>query len=85
MTIRLVVCSAIIGTVALCGCATSPSSKSLVAADCVGQSTGSFAPSNSPCATPGVRSYSQTDLERTGKVSAADALSMLDPAVTVRH
>ena len=85
MTIRLFTCGAIMGTFALSGCATSPPPKSLVAADCVGQSAASYAPSNSPCATPGVRSYSQTDLERTGKVSAADALSMLDPAVTVRH
>jgi hypothetical protein len=85
MTIRLLTCSAIVGAFALCSCATSPPPKSLVAADCVGQSAGSYAPSNSLCATPGVRSYSQTDLQRTGKVSAGDALSMLDPAVTVKH
>ena len=30
-------------------------------------------------------SYSSTDIDRTGKLSAADALATLDPAVTVHH
>jgi hypothetical protein len=31
------------------------------------------------------RSYSNEDLERTGYTSTADALAVLDPAVTVHH
>jgi hypothetical protein len=35
-------------------------------------------------ATPG-RSYSQTDIERTGKVNVGDALPLLDPSITIHH
>jgi hypothetical protein len=35
-------------------------------------------------ATPG-RSYSQTDLQRTGQTNVADALPLLDPSITVHH
>jgi len=35
-------------------------------------------------AVPG-RTYSETDVERTGQTNAADALRMLDPTITVHH
>ena len=31
------------------------------------------------------RCYSRTDIERTGATTAADALPLLDPAITVQH
>ncbi len=31
------------------------------------------------------RSYSSTDIDRTGKTSVGDALATLDPSVTVHH
>jgi hypothetical protein len=31
------------------------------------------------------RSYSSEDIDRTGKTSAADALSLLDSSITVHH
>jgi hypothetical protein len=34
--------------------------------------------------SPG-RSYSQTDVERTGQTNVGDALQMLDPSITVHH
>jgi hypothetical protein len=36
------------------------------------------------CAAYG-RSYSREDIERTGRIDAADALQALDPAITTRH
>jgi len=35
-------------------------------------------------ASPG-RTYSQTDVERTGQTNVGDALQMLDPSITVHH
>ena len=35
-------------------------------------------------ASPG-RSYSENDVERTGKTQAGDALPLLDPSITVHH
>jgi hypothetical protein len=34
--------------------------------------------------SPG-RTYSQTDVERTGQTNVGDALQMLDPSITVHH
>jgi hypothetical protein len=31
------------------------------------------------------RSFSSEDIDRTGKTSAADALGLLDPSITVHH
>ena len=31
------------------------------------------------------RCYSRTDIERTGATTAADALPLLDPSITVQH
>jgi hypothetical protein len=35
-------------------------------------------------ASPG-RTYTQTDVERTGQTNVGDALQMLDPSITVHH
>ena len=48
--------------------------------------TGSrIAPQPGECSTSPGRSYSQTDIERTGSVDVADALHLLDPSITVQH
>jgi len=44
--------------------------------------TGSRLAGNSKCRGIG-RSYSNDDIERTGQTSAADALALLDPSITV--
>jgi hypothetical protein len=80
--------SAMVGAFALCGCATiaSPPSKSLVATDhCADRLTGSDITANASCMPPGVRSYSQADLQSTGRSTVSDALPMLDPALTVKR
>jgi hypothetical protein len=46
--------------------------------------TGSRAAGTSKCRGYG-RAYSNTDIERTGQTSAADALALMDPAVTVHR
>jgi hypothetical protein len=40
-------------------------------------------PGSAPCAVG--RTYSSTDLERTGDIDTADALQRLDPSITVQH
>jgi hypothetical protein len=88
MTIRMRTTSALLGAFALCSCATTPSppSKSIAASgNCTEPAAGSNTLANNPCTTPGERSYSQTDLQNTGKTTVGDALPLLDPALTVRH
>ena len=46
--------------------------------------TGSQIASKSGCRGYG-RSYSSDDIDRTGKTTAADALGLLDPLITVHH
>jgi hypothetical protein len=44
--------------------------------------TGSRIPSSEPCASFG-RAYSDTDIRNTGATTAAEALRLLDPSITV--
>jgi hypothetical protein len=46
--------------------------------------TGSQIASKSSCRGYG-RSYSSDDIDRTGQTTAADALALLDPSITVHH
>jgi hypothetical protein len=46
--------------------------------------TGSRVAATSKCRGFG-RAYSSEDIDRTGKTSAADALALLDPSITVRR
>jgi hypothetical protein len=86
----LLICTVISASVL--GCATSPSpkpatatAKNAVRADCI-RDTGSRLPAKAPgCQNVPGRSYSQDDIDRTGQTDAANALRMLDPAVTVHH
>jgi hypothetical protein len=77
----------------LCGCATtSPNAttkqpaSAAVATDpsCLSETGSRLAQSTSNCRGFG-RSYSDEDISRTGRTSAADALSQLDPSITVHH
>jgi hypothetical protein len=75
---------------ALFGCATTADNgkaKPAVAAAAVKDpncltATGSQITGTSKCRGYG-RSYSSEDIERTGQTSAADALGLLDPSITV--
>jgi hypothetical protein len=77
----------------LCGCATtSPNSTSkppvsavvVTDANCLTETGSRIAEDKSNCRGFG-RSYSDEDISRTGRTSAADALSQLDPSITVHH
>jgi outer membrane cobalamin receptor len=46
--------------------------------------TGTRISSSEPCASPG-RVYSDKDIENTGATTAAEALRLLDPSITVRR
>jgi hypothetical protein len=79
-----------ISAVILCGCATTagnsvPTKDSTAAArpaTCLGQIGNRI--TDSKC-SGFVRSYSQEDLQRTGKTTVGGALPMLDSAVVVTH
>ena len=89
---------ALIAALTLSGCATISANKNVGASPehaadastarnstCL-TSTGSRLPvtANSPCAGIG-RSYSPDDVGATGRTQAGQALSMLDPSITVSH
>jgi hypothetical protein len=44
--------------------------------------TGTRISSNEPCSAPG-RAYTDRDIQNTGATSAAEALRLLDPSITV--
>ncbi len=75
----------------LVGCESTPSNTSTASAknavppNCI-RDTGTRLPARPPgCQDLPGRSYSQTDIDRTGQTDAASALQMLDPSVTVHH
>jgi hypothetical protein len=72
---------------ALFGCATTqPPAAAATSNDpsCLTDTGSRVAMGPGPCRGFG-RSYSNQDIQRTGKTSAADALSLLDSSVTVHH
>jgi hypothetical protein len=87
MITRTSAAGALLAALSLCGCATpnSPPPKTAggpsAPPPCL-NSTGSRIPGN--CTAWG-RTYSQTDLDQTGKTTAAEALGNLDPIVTITH
>ena len=52
---------------------------------CALQTGSRIAPKPGECSMAPGRSYSQTDIERTGEVDVAEALHLLDPSITVHH
>jgi hypothetical protein len=81
--------AAMLAALTICGCAatTGPSTAGGPAgpSSCL-TSTGSRIPAgpDNPCIATG-RSYSQTDINQTGKTTVAGALSNLDPSLTITH
>lgn len=78
---------ALLAALSICGCATTnnPPPKTANQLGCL-TATGSRIPPgpDGHCTAIG-RSYSQTDLNQTGKTTAAGALGMVDPSVTITH
>jgi hypothetical protein len=80
-------------TLALCAVAslaacstTRPQAPQTAAVACAEQSAGSHLPLKAgQCTSSPVRSYSQTDIERTGQTDVGSALRLLDPSLTVHH
>jgi hypothetical protein len=77
-------CGAIAAGLLLTGCTAATVKPQPVAAArndraCV---TGSRIPSSEPCSSSG-RVYSDQDIENTGATTAAEALRLLDPSITV--
>ena len=88
MTAYMRIAGAIVAGIALFGCATTtpnatakPATAAVVKDPTCLTETGSRI-SGSKCRGYG-RSYSNEDIERTGQTSAGDALSLLDPSITV--
>lgn len=88
---RILICTAIAAS--LIGCASGPASHDATASakdaalqpNCI-RDTGSRLPASPPgCRNLPGRSYSQTDIDRTGQTDAANALGLLDPSVSVHH
>jgi hypothetical protein len=80
--------AALFTALSICGCATnSPTTAGGPAgpSTCL-TSTGSRIPPGpgNNCTATG-RSYSQTDLDQTGKTTAAGALANVDPSLTITH
>jgi hypothetical protein len=82
-------CAALLTVVSICGCAATNSPKTAGGpagpSTCL-TSTGSRIPAgpDGNCVATG-RAYSQTDLNQTGKTTAAGALGDLDPSITITH
>jgi hypothetical protein len=89
MITRTCAAGALLGALSICGCATTnkppPTTAGAVPSTCL-TATGSRIPPGSDfkCTAWG-RSYSQTDLEQTGKTTTAGALGLLDPSLTITH
>jgi hypothetical protein len=89
VTVRFL--SVIVSGLVLFGCAATPqnpgskppASAAIKDPNCLNE-TGSRVASKSSCRGYG-RSYSSDDIDRTGQISTADALGLLDPSITVHH
>jgi hypothetical protein len=82
-------CAVLLAALSICGCATNSPPPNTAArplnSSCL-TSTGSNIPAGPGrnCIGTG-RSYSQTDIEQTGKTTVAGALRNLDPSLTITH
>jgi hypothetical protein len=87
MTAYKQIASAIIAGMTLCGCATTkpPASAATVNDPSCLKDTGSRIASNPGQCRGFGRSYSSQDIDRTGVTTSAEALSLLDPSITVHH
>lgn len=87
MSTRIRVTGVLLTALAICGCASNATTASSTAAarSCTDSAVSGNTVAHDACVKPGERSYSQADIERTGKTSAGDALALLDPAIVVKH
>jgi hypothetical protein len=93
MAIRTGILSAIAVGFALCGCASTANVKPAALAaqkdpNCVTETGSRLAPaetgSRAGCRLPG-RTITGEDISRTGQIDLGNALSQLDPSITVHH
>jgi hypothetical protein len=88
MITRTCAAGALLAALSMYGCATTNTPPPTAAArpsTCL-SSTGSRIPAGpgTPCTGFG-RTYSQTDIDQTGKTTVAGALGLLDPSLTITH
>jgi hypothetical protein len=88
MISRICAAGALLAAFSICGCASTnnpPPSTAARPSTCL-TSTGSRIPAGpgTSCTAWG-RTYSQTDLDQTGKTTAAGALGLLDPSIAITH
>ena len=86
----LLICAVI--SASILGCTTTQpqpdaqqTASAATAQPCALQTGSRIAPKPGECSMAPGRSYSQTDIERTGEVDVAEALHLLDPSITVHH
>jgi hypothetical protein len=93
MKLNMHIAGVAVASLILCGCATtSPNSTSKQPAsaaavkdpNCLTDTGSRISEGKANCRGYG-RSYSDEDISRTGKTSAADALGLLDPSITVHR
>ena len=97
MAIKMRILGAMAVGFALCGCASTGNVASNPAAlaqndpGCVTDTgsrlapeTGSRAPTGG-CRQPGRRTFTKDDISKTGQIDVGNALSQLDPSITVHH
>lgn len=83
---RSTLCSAAAAlALALCGCAAGSGVRTAAdsAPPCLKETGSRLPPSEASC-TPG-RSYSRSDIDATGATTAAGALRLMDPSISVGH
>ena len=93
MVLNMRMIAAVVAGLALCGCATTAENAKPKPAQAAALSqnpnclteTGSRIMTAKPNCMAVGRSYSSTDIERTGETTAADALGKLDPSITVHR
>ena len=92
MSTTMRIAGVIVSGLVLFGCAATPqnvNSKPAASAattnpNCLTETGSRISSGKSGCRGYG-REYSHDDIDRTGKLSAADALSLLDPSITVHR
>ncbi|HEY0747202.1 MAG TPA: hypothetical protein VGD63_10910 [Steroidobacteraceae bacterium] len=91
MKLNMLMAGTVAAAFVLCGCATTspnatakPPVSAVVDPNCLADTGSRIAEGKSNCRSFG-RSYTDEDISRTGRTSAADALSQLDPSITVHR
>ncbi len=62
-----------------------PTAKAALPPNCIRDTASRIAPPPGQCQNAPGRTFSETDIDRTGQVDTGSALQMLDPSVTVHH